>query len=423
MRPNRLAFLLLTGKETGVRPPAVSLNQNLLGKSILQLTVGAIGSLRPLEILAFGAPGGEQSTDFIASSGARWLGGGEEADLLSAVTSAADRLARHPAMDLFVLDARLAFLSPGTLRSMLLVHRREKNSLTVAEGTPGTVLFVVKARDIIEWGEKLRRAQKKWRGMEGLLQAMAVTGRKTGFHRIRRPEDCLAVNTPEAMAQAVAFLRQRTIGRLGSRGVVVLDPATTWVDLDVRIGRGTILYPSVVIEGQTRIGAHCRIYPFVHLVDVRLGDRVKVLSSTVLERSRVDDDAQVGPFTHCRPNTVVRPKAKVGNFVEMKNTIFGERSKAGHLSYLGDAVVGEGVNIGAGTITCNYDGIRKSRTVIEEGAFIGSGSELVAPVRIGRRAYVGAGSVITKDVSPEALAVARGRQVERPGWVRRKKMK
>jgi bifunctional UDP-N-acetylglucosamine pyrophosphorylase/glucosamine-1-phosphate N-acetyltransferase len=210
---------------------------------------------------------------------------------------------------------------------------------------------------------------------------------------------------------------------LASRGVIILDPAVTWVDLNVRIGRATVIYPSAVIEGTTTIGAQCRIYPFVHLIDAQLGDRVKVLSSTVIERSRVEDDAQVGPFSHFRPRTVIRTRAKVGNFVEMKNTEFGEGSKAGHLSYLGDTVVEEGVNIGAGTITCNYDGFKKSKTVIERGAFIGSGTELIAPVRIGRRAYIGAGSVITRDVAPESLAVARGRQVEKPGWARRKRTK
>ncbi|MDH4272286.1 MAG: UDP-N-acetylglucosamine diphosphorylase/glucosamine-1-phosphate N-acetyltransferase, partial [Candidatus Aminicenantes bacterium] len=219
------------------------------------------------------------------------------------------------------------------------------------------------------------------------------------------------------------LLRERKISELESRGVVILDPVTTWVDLDVRIGPGTIIYPSVVIEGQTRIGAHCRIYPFVHLTDAWLGDRVRVLSSTVIEESRIEREAQVGPFARFRPKSIVRPRAKVGNFVEMKNTDFGERSRAGHLSYLGDAIVEEGVNIGAGTITCNYDGFRKSQTRIERGAFIGSGTELIAPVRIGRDAYVGAGSVITKDVPPEALAVARGRQIERPGWVRRRRKK
>jgi bifunctional UDP-N-acetylglucosamine pyrophosphorylase/glucosamine-1-phosphate N-acetyltransferase len=252
---------------------------------------------------------------------------------------------------------------------------------------------------------------------------MAELGNKTGSYIARHPAESLVVRSPQDVSRAIAFLREKKMGELESRGVIVLAPATTWVDLEVRIGRGTVIYPSVVIEGRTTIGAQCRIYPFVHLVDTRLGDRVKVLSSTMIERSRIEDDAQVGPFTHFRPNTVIRAKAKVGNFVEMKNTVFGERSKAGHLSYLGDTIVEEGVNIGAGTITCNYDGFKKSQTVIERGAFIGSGTQLVAPVRIGRRAYIGAGSVITKDVSAEALAVARGRQVEKPGWVRRKKTK
>jgi len=421
MRPNGLALVLLTGKETGTSPPTVPLDRRLLGKSILQLTFETVQSLRPKKILAVRAAGKEGSDGSTLPAGGRWLGGGETAGFLPAVGPAGDWLVRHISRDILVLSPRLALLRQRTIRSLLRVHSRDKNSLTVAEGAAGTVMFVAKVRDMIEAGNKLRRSKKTWGGTESLLRVMAASGLKTGVYTIRRPEESLVVSTPEAISQAVAYLRQRKIGQLESRGVIVLDPATTWVDLDVRIGRGTVVYPSAVIEGQTRIGAQCRIYPFVHLVDVRLGDRVKVLSSTMLERSRVGHDAQVGPFTHFRPNTVVRPKAKVGNFVEMKNTIFGEGSKAGHLSYLGDAVVEKDVNIGAGTITCNYDGLRKSRTVIEQGAFIGSGTELVAPVKIGRRAYVGAGSVITRDVSPEALAVARGRQVERPGWVRRKK--
>jgi bifunctional UDP-N-acetylglucosamine pyrophosphorylase/glucosamine-1-phosphate N-acetyltransferase len=141
------------------------------------------------------------------------------------------------------------------------------------------------------------------------------------------------------------------------------------------------------------------------------------LSSTVLEGAVLEPGCQVGPFTRLRPGTVVRRGAKVGNFVEMKNTVFGQRSKAMHLSYLGDTRVEEDVNIGAGTITCNYDGVRKNRTHIGAGAFIGSGTELVAPVRVGKKAYVAAGSTITKDVGPASLAIGRARQVEKPGWV------
>ncbi|MCP2604458.1 UDP-N-acetylglucosamine diphosphorylase/glucosamine-1-phosphate N-acetyltransferase, partial [Candidatus Aminicenantes bacterium AC-708-M15] len=137
--------------------------------------------------------------------------------------------------------------------------------------------------------------------------------------------------------------------------------------------------------------------------------------------STIEDEARIGPFTHLRPKTVIKNKAKVGNFVEMKNTIFGAGSKAGHLSYLGDSEIGENVNIGAGTITCNYDGIKKHKTLIEEGAFIGSGTELVAPIKIGKKSYIGAGSTITKDTEPYSLTVARARQVSKPDWVKRKR--
>jgi len=423
MKRNLLALVWLTGERAGSRPHAVPLTQRLLGKSILQVMVETVRSLGPERILAVTGAGDEQGDGSLVPAGVQWLRAGKTAGALAAVASARAWLAKHPAKNVIVLDARLALLNPRTMRSLLLAHQREKNSLTVAAGPEELALFVAKIRDLLEALSGLRRRKKTQGGIDDLIRFMAEKRKKTGSYRVRHPEESLAVSTPKAVSQAIASLRARKLAELESRGVIILDPAMTWVDLDVGIGRDTVIYPSAVIEGRTTIGRQCRIFPFVHLIDTHLGDRVKVLSSTVIERSRIEDDAQVGPFTHFRPNTVVRPKAKVGNFVEMKNTVFGERSKAGHLSYLGDTIVEEDVNIGAGTITCNYDGFKKSQTVIERGAFIGSGTELVAPVRIGRRAYIGAGSVITKDVSPESLAVARGRQVERPGWVRRKKAK
>jgi bifunctional UDP-N-acetylglucosamine pyrophosphorylase/glucosamine-1-phosphate N-acetyltransferase len=222
------------------------------------------------------------------------------------------------------------------------------------------------------------------------------------------------------LARAAEALRFRKIASLADKGVTILDPSATWIDSDVKIGRDTTIYPSVILEGNSVIGTHCTIYPHVHISHSKIGKHVRILSSTVIERSIIRDEAQVGPFTHLRPRNIIKKGARVGNFVEMKNTVFGQFSKAGHLSYLGDTEVEESVNIGAGTITCNYDGIKKSRTHIESGAFIGSGVELVAPVRIGKKAYIGAGSTITKDVSPESLAVSRNPQVERKGWARRK---
>ena len=203
-----------------------------------------------------------------------------------------------------------------------------------------------------------------------------------------------------------------------------MSPATTWIDWNVRVGAETVIYPGAVIEGPTIIGRNSRIHPHARIVRSVLGDNVHVLGSSEIEDATVADDVRIGPFARIRMQTSLRAGSRVGNFVEMKKTDFGPGSKAMHLSYLGDSEVGAAANIGAGTITCNYDGVRKNRTVIGAKAFIGSGSELIAPVRIGRGAYVAAGSVITKDVADDALAVARGRQVEKPGWaaVRRAKL-
>lgn len=253
-------------------------------------------------------------------------------------------------------------------------------------------------------------------GFGDLAARLTKAGKKVGFVEARAAEDLVRAQGQAGWAWAAARLRGRKIAGLVRRGVIIHDPISVWIDWDAEVGRGASLSPGVVIEGRSRIGPEARISPHVHIMDSRIGRRVRVLASTVIEQSVVEEDAQVGPFSRLRPGTRVRAGAKVGNFVEMKNTDFGRRSKAQHLSYLGDSRVGEDVNIGAGTITCNYDGFKKSPTEIGPGAFIGSGTELVAPVKIGRGAYIAAGSTITKDVPAGALAVARARQVEKPGW-------
>ncbi|GAF75976.1 unnamed protein product, partial [marine sediment metagenome] len=253
-----------------------------------------------------------------------------------------------------------------------------------------------------------------------LIAILSRDNKKVGKYRTVRTDEIVGVNDRYELARAAEALRLQKIKSLADKGVTVLDPFATWIDLDVKIGRDTTIYPSVIIEGNSVIGTHCTLYPHVHISHSKIGKGVKILSSTVIENSIIRDEAQIGPFTHLRPKNIIKKGAKIGNFVEMKNTVFGQYSKAGHLSYLGDSEVKDSVNIGAGTITCNYDGIKKSKTHIESGVFIGSGVELVAPVRIGKKAYIGAGSTITKDVSPESLAVSRSRQVEKKGWARRK---
>jgi len=206
-------------------------------------------------------------------------------------------------------------------------------------------------------------------------------------------------------------------------GVTVVDPATTWVHPAVVVGPDTVLHPGVYLEGQTRIGSGCEIHSGVRIIDSTLGDGVVINNFCVIRQSAVESGAVVGPFAQLRPASTVGENAHVGNFVELKNTRLGRGSKANHLSYLGDATIGDKVNVGAGTITCNYDGVAKHPTVIEDGAFIGSDSQLIAPVRVGKNAYVAAGSSITEDVPAESLAIARSKQVNKPGWIARAKRK
>lgn len=234
--------------------------------------------------------------------------------------------------------------------------------------------------------------------------------------------EILGVNSRKELAEVSATLRDRKNEELMAAGVTIYDPATTWIQPDVVIGADTIIHPGVYLEGQTRIGAGCEIHSGVRILDSILGDHVVVNNFCVIRESRVDSGAHVGPFAQLRPESHVGEGAHIGNFVELKKTRLGKGSKANHLAYLGDATIGEKVNIGAGTITCNYDGVKKHPTIIEDGVFVGSDSQLIAPVTVGKNAYVAAGSTITEDVPPETLAIARGRQVNKAGWKRKPKI-
>jgi bifunctional UDP-N-acetylglucosamine pyrophosphorylase/glucosamine-1-phosphate N-acetyltransferase len=237
--------------------------------------------------------------------------------------------------------------------------------------------------------------------------------------------ELLGINTRVELADADRILRGRKTRELMLAGVTIECPETVTIDTQVRVGMDTIIEPFVRLTGQTAIGEECRIGQGAVLESAALSDRVVVAPYTLISDSRVDPDAHVGPFARLRMQAQVGPEARIGNFVELKKTRFGAGAKAQHLAYLGDAEIGEGVNIGAGTITCNYDGEKKHVTKISAGAFIGSNATLVAPVDIGEGSYIAAGSVITEDVPDDALALGRERQVIKPGWAakRRKKRK
>ncbi|MCX7682904.1 MAG: bifunctional UDP-N-acetylglucosamine diphosphorylase/glucosamine-1-phosphate N-acetyltransferase GlmU [Anaerolineae bacterium] len=235
------------------------------------------------------------------------------------------------------------------------------------------------------------------------LAGMAVAqGRRVDTVTTADPAEALGINTRVHLAEAECLLRQRINERWMLEGVTIVDPATTYIEHEVTIGRDTVIMPNTHLRGRTTIGPRCIIGPNTVIVDSSIGERCKVVAS-VVEGAVMEDEADVGPFGHLRKGARLCRGAHMGNFGEIKNATLGPGAKMGHFSYLGDAEVGAGANIGAGTVTCNYDGVRKHRTWIGEGAFIGSGTMLVAPVRVGSGAKIGAGSVVTHDVPDGAL--------------------
>lgn len=239
--------------------------------------------------------------------------------------------------------------------------------------------------------------------------------------RAKDSNEVLGVNTRVELAALDAQLRARKANELMLAGTTIFRPETCDIDADVEVGTDSVIEPFVQLIGKTKIGANCRIRSYSVITNCEIGDKVLIRPGCIMEESVVRNGAQLGPYSHLRPGSDIGEGAHVGNFVETKKTRLGRGSKANHLTYLGDAEIGEGVNIGAGTITCNYDGVNKNTTTIDDGAFIGSDTTLVAPVRVGQGAYVGAASCITEDVPAEALALARGRQINKEGWAEQRR--
>jgi bifunctional UDP-N-acetylglucosamine pyrophosphorylase/glucosamine-1-phosphate N-acetyltransferase len=238
---------------------------------------------------------------------------------------------------------------------------------------------------------------------------------------VQKAEEIAGINSRLELADVSRAVRERKNRALMAAGVTIVDPATTYIDEQVEIGPDTIVHPGVSIEGTTIIGAGCELHSGVRIANSRIGARVVVLNCSLLTDVSVEEAAHIGPFAHLRNEARIEAGVKVGNFVEIKRTRLGAGSKSMHLTYLGDAEIGANVNIGAGTITCNYDGVSKNQTTIEDGAFIGSDTQLIAPVTVGKNAYVGTGTTVRENVPPGALAVSAGKQRNIEGWVEQRK--
>ena len=358
---------------------------------------------------------------------------------------------------LILLSGDVPLLRPNTLKRLLETHRGSGAAATVVTATVdrpygygrivrtrGRIARIVEERDASPTQRQIKEinsgiyafdlgplfdalrgiASQNAQGEFYLTDLIAIYRRRklpVETLLVENAQEIRGINSRSELAEVSRLVRQKKNEELMAAGVTFIDPATTYVDPEAEIAADTVLHPGVVIEGRTRIGAACEIQAYVRISDSEIGDRVTINSFCLISGAQVATGAALGPFAHLRPGTTVGEKAKIGNFVELKNTNLGARSKANHLSYLGDATIGADVNVGAGTITCNYDGVNKHRTVIEDGAFIGSDSQLVAPVTVGKGAYVGAGSSIVADVPAGALGIARGRQNNIEGWVERRK--
>ena len=254
-----------------------------------------------------------------------------------------------------------------------------------------------------------------------VVTLLVKAGQKVQALRANDSDEVLGVNTRMELAELDAKLRAKKARELMLAGTTIFRPETCDIDSDVEIGTDSVIEPFVQLIGRTKIGADCRIRSYSVISNCEIGDKVLIKPGCILEDSVIRSGAELGPYTHLRPGCDIGEQAHLGNFVEAKKSKIGKRSKANHLSYLGDAQIGEGVNVGAGTITCNYDGVTKSVTTIDDGVFIGSDTTLVAPVRVGANSYVGAASCITEDVPEDALAVGRARQVNKEGWAKERR--
>ncbi|MCD1146813.1 bifunctional UDP-N-acetylglucosamine diphosphorylase/glucosamine-1-phosphate N-acetyltransferase GlmU [Peptoniphilus sp. KCTC 25270] len=252
-----------------------------------------------------------------------------------------------------------------------------------------------------------------------VVKLLVSDGKSVGGYIIGNEEEMLGINSRIQLCRCEEVMRRRINEKHMENGVTFLDPASTVVDAGVEIGRDSVLYPGVILQGNTIIGEDVTLIGSTRIFNSKIGNGC-VIDNSCIEQSVVENEVTIGPYAHLRPNSQLMDGVHIGNFVEVKNSIVGEKTKAGHLAYIGDGDVGSGVNIGCGVIFANYNGHKKFRTVVEEGAFIGSNSNLVAPVKVGKDAYIAAGSTITKDVSEGELSVERSQQKNIPGWTSRK---
>jgi bifunctional UDP-N-acetylglucosamine pyrophosphorylase/glucosamine-1-phosphate N-acetyltransferase len=450
-QPNLRILILAAGKSTRMKSKYAKVLHRAGGRTLIEHVLNTAHALTPDISVVVG-----HSADQVRASisEVKFVDQKEQLGTGHAVLAARENYANY-AGDVLVLPGDVPLIGEETLRSFLKFHRdgRFRASVLTADiDNPhgygrivrrndheverivehrdagaevlkireiNSSIYVFNAPSLFDALTKIQNnnAQREYY-LTDVIGILVDGQENVGAFKVMSAEEILGINTRQELAAVDRVMRRRKCESLMTEGVTIIDPETAYIDADVRIGADTVIYPSVQLYGATVIGEEATIHSFSRISSSTLGARSEVLEGCIVVDSTVGEDVCIGPYAHLRMGTTIAATAKIGNFVEIKKSSVGVGTKSMHLAYLGDATIGGNVNIGAGVITCNYDGVNKHPTVIEDGAFVGTDSQLIAPVRVGKDAYVAAGSSITEDVPPESLAIARGRQVNKPGWVK-----
>ena len=455
--------IMAAGKGTRLKSKRPKVLHEIGGRALLLHVIAAARAVVPAEeIYCIVGHEAERVRAAVASTGVRFVlqpeqrGTGHALQVVKAFFAASGST---PPQNLLVLSGDVPLIRPQTIRAVCDAHLREDAAMTILTAVPpdptgygrvlragngSAVAAIIEQKALtpeqmgtpeINSGIYCFRTEALFAKLDSLstdnahgefyltdIAAMLVAdGELVIAVRAESVDEVLGANTIAEMMHLDGAMRLNAARRLMAQGVTIFRPETCMIDAEVEVGPDTVIEPFVQLLGATKVGSECRVRSYSVVQNSTLGDAVLVRNGCVLDGAEVSDGAILGPYAHLRPESRIGEGAHVGNFVETKKMTLGKGSKANHLNYLGDAQIGAGVNIGAGVITCNYDGSAKHLTVIGEGAFVGSDSTLVAPVSVGAGAYVAAGSCVTMEVPAGALAVGRARQTNKEGWVARKR--
>jgi bifunctional UDP-N-acetylglucosamine pyrophosphorylase / glucosamine-1-phosphate N-acetyltransferase len=456
----RLGILIMAaGKGTRLKSKRAKVLHEIGGRPLIGHVIAAAAQVvPPADIVAIVGHQAEAVQAAVRETGVRFVVQQDQRGTGHAVQTA--EAATRDYDELIVLSGDVPLLRTETILALRDFHLREQAAMTILTAAPGNpfgygrvmrrkpdapeVAAIVEQKALTPEQENVREINSgiyafrrstlyehigqlrdenahKELYLTDMARILVDAGERVVAVRAAEATEVLGANTIAEMMDLDRELRLATARRLMAAGVTIFRPDTVTIDAGVEIGADTVIEPYVQLLGETTVGSDCRIRSYSVIEDAKLGDRVLVRQSCVIAESEIAKDAKVGPFAHVRPGCVIGEGAHIGNFVESKKIRMGAGSKANHLTYLGDAEIGSSVNIGAGTITCNYDGVDKHQTLIGDGVFVGSNGTLVAPLVIGEGAYIAAGSCITDDVPPDALALGRARQTTKPEWAKKRR--